>query len=137
MSQRSRAAFFALILVQAAHSVEEYSTQLYDRFAPARFVSGLFGFDRRIGFVIFNVALVAFGLWCCFGPARRGATSGTALAWFWVVLEVLNGTIHIAWAASAAAYRPGLATAPLLVIAATILAWSLHRTPAAADAPQA
>jgi hypothetical protein len=129
-----RAAFLALILVQAAHSVEEYSTRLFDRFAPARFVSELFGFDRRVGFVIFNVSLVVFGLWCYFGPVSRGTRTGLALAWFWVVLEVLNGFAHVVWAVSAAGYRPGLVTAPFLVVAALFLAWNIRQTPAEAGA---
>ena len=37
MEPRSRTAFLALILVQAAHSTEEYAFALYDVFAPARF----------------------------------------------------------------------------------------------------
>src|SRR6516164_2933519 len=108
MGRLSRPAFLLLVIVQVAHSIEEYATRLFDRLAPARFVSELFGFDRRFGFVIFNVSLVVFGLWCYFGPVSRGTRTGMALAWFWVVLEVLNGFAHIGWAASAAEYRPGL-----------------------------
>ena len=134
MSRLARAAFLALVLVQAAHSVEEYSTRLFDKLAPARYVSEMFGFDRRIGFVIFNASLVAFGLWCFFGPVRHGARPAPALAWSWAVLEALNGSTHVVWAALAGGYRPGLATAPLLVAAALFLAWSLRRAPAAAAA---
>jgi hypothetical protein len=132
MRRLSRPAFLALVLVQAAHSVEEYAARLFDRLAPARFVSELFGFDRRIGFVIFNVSLVVFGLWCYFGPVSRGTRTGLALAWFWVVLEVLNGFAHLVWAASAAGYRPGLVTAPFLVATALFLASNLRQTPGAA-----
>lgn len=49
------------------------------------------------------------------------------LAWFWVVLEFLNGCAHITWAASAGAYRPGLATAPVLVAIAWVLGWQLMK----------
>ena len=76
---------------------------LRDVLAPARFVSGLFSSDLRIGFVIFNGLLVAFGLGCFFGPVLRGARSAKALAWFWVGLEFLNGCAHITWAAAAGA----------------------------------
>jgi Protein of unknown function with HXXEE motif len=127
MNRSGRIAFLALILAQAAHSIEEYSSRLYDVLAPARFVSGLFSSDLRIGFVIFNVLLVAFGLGCFFGPVLRGARAATALAWLWVGLEALNGCAHIIWAASAGAYRPGLATAPLLVAIALALGWQLQR----------
>lgn len=127
MTRPGRIAFLALILAQAAHSIEEYSNRLYDVLAPARFVSGLFSSDLRVGFIIFNVLLVAFGLGCFFGPIRRGARTAMGLAWFWVGLEFLNGCAHITWAASAGAYRPGLATAPLLVTIALILGWQLQR----------
>jgi Protein of unknown function with HXXEE motif len=127
MSRPGRLAFLALVLAQAAHSIEEYSTRLYDVFAPARFVSSLFSSDLRVGFVIFNVLLVAFGLGCFFGPLLRGARSARGLAWFWAVLEFLNGCGHIIWAASAGAYRPGVATAPFLVAIAGVLGWELLR----------
>ncbi|HEY4561329.1 MAG TPA: HXXEE domain-containing protein [Thermoanaerobaculia bacterium] len=133
MSRTGRIAFLALILAQAAHSIEEYANRLYDVLAPARFVSGLFSSDLRIGFVIVNVLLVAFGLGCFFGPVLRGARSAVALAWFWVVLEFLNGCAHITWAASAGAYRPGLATAPVLVTIAAVLGWEMGRRIQAPD----
>ncbi len=129
MNRPGRIAFLALILAQAAHSIEEYSNRLYDVLAPVRFVSGLFSSDLRIGFVIVNVLLVAFGLGCFFGPVLRGARSAVGLAWFWAVLEFLNGCAHIVWAASAGTYRPGLATAPILVTIATVLGWELARAP--------
>jgi hypothetical protein len=108
-----RSIFLALILAQAAHSVEEYVFRLYDVLAPARYVSGLFGVDRQIGFVISNSALVLFGLWCWAARVRRGR--GRGLAWFWALLEIANGCAHVALAAMAGGYFPGLATAPFLV----------------------
>jgi hypothetical protein len=94
--------------------------------APARAVSGLISTDRRVGFVIFNAALVAFGLWCWLVPMRRGRSSARTLAWAWAVLEVGNGMAHVLWALSAGAYRPGLYTAPLLIAAALFLAAQLQ-----------
>lgn len=134
VSKLSRRAFLALILVQAAHSTEEYFGRLYDVLAPARFVSGLFFSDPRIGFVIFNASLVAVGVWSYFGPLRHSWPSATAISWAWVVLELLNGAAHITWALAAGAYRPGLITAPVLAVAALILASSLRRTDAATRA---
>ena len=63
--------FLGLVTAQGAHSVEEYFGRLYSVFAPARFVSGLISQDLQRGFVIFNVALVTFGLWCFFWAWRR------------------------------------------------------------------
>src|SRR4029453_16767557 len=129
MSRSSRLAFLALVLAQAAHSIEEYRTRLYDVFPPARFVSGLVSADRRVGFIIFNVSLVAFGVWCFVGPIRGARPSARALAWAWAALEVANGLGHMAWALAAGGYRPGLASAPFLVAIGLTLA-ALLRAPA-------
>jgi hypothetical protein len=43
-------AFGALVLAQAAHSMEEYLGGLWESFPPARFVSGLFSSDLERGF---------------------------------------------------------------------------------------
>jgi dienelactone hydrolase len=127
MGRTSRLAFLALVVAQSAHSIEEYRTRLYDVFPPARFASGLVSDDRRIGFAIFNAALVAVGLWSFFVPVRRAWPSARAFAWAWAVLEAGNGIGHIAWALAASAYRPGLATAPFLLGIALMLAALLWR----------
>jgi len=126
LSPRTSAAFLTLVCVQAVHSVEEYRNRLFDVLAPARAVSGLISPDRRVGFVIFNAALVAFGLWCWLVPIRRGRPSARGLAWAWAILEAANGTVHVAWALSAGSYRPGLYTAPLLIAAALWMAVPLQ-----------
>ena len=41
MEHRGQLVFLLLILAQAAHSIEEYVSKLYEVFAPARFVSSL------------------------------------------------------------------------------------------------
>lgn len=134
MSPLSRNAFLALILTQAGHSTEEYFARLYAVLAPARFVSGLLFGDPRVGFVIFNASLAAFGLWCYLGPVRHARQSAIALAWLWVVLELLNGAAHIVWALSTGGYRPGLLTAPILVVIALVLASALRSAHATSKA---
>ena len=62
----------ALVLTQAAHSVEEYVGHLWESFPPARLVSAAISDNLETGFVIANIALVSFGLWCWLGPIRRG-----------------------------------------------------------------
>ncbi|HYD37465.1 MAG TPA: hypothetical protein VEA60_07620 [Allosphingosinicella sp.] len=99
--------FLALILAQAAHSVEEYVFRLYDVLAPARYVSGLFGLDRQIGFVLVNSALVLFGLWCWQARVRAGRPGWRGLAWSWALLEIANGCAHVALAIAAGGYFPG------------------------------
>lgn len=125
MDGRSRLLFLLLIAAQAAHSVEEYFTRLFDVLAPARAVSEALGFDRATGFVIANAALVGFGLWCYFARIRPGAPSARGFAWFWALLETANGVAHGGLALAAGGYFPGLATAPLLLGLGLALAWSL------------
>ena len=121
---RFQSSFLGLVAVQAAHSVEEYIGRLYDVFPPARFVSGLISHDRERGFVIANVALVTFGLYC-FGPVRRQWPSAVPLAWLWVVIELANGIGHPLWSLAQLRYTPGVATAPLLFGLALYLAQQL------------
>lgn len=115
MEGRSRTLFLLLIAAQAAHSIEEYLTRLYDALAPARAVSEALGFDRATGFVLANALLVGFGLWCYFARVRPGRAGARGFAWFWALLETANGLAHGALALAAGGYFPGLATAPLLI----------------------
>jgi hypothetical protein len=117
-----QATFVALVAVQAAHSVEEYFGHLYEVFPPARFVSGLISQNLRLGFIIFNVSLVAFGAWCCLWPVRRRTPSLVVVTWFWIVIELINGVGHPLWSLREMRYTPGLATAPVLLVLAMALA---------------
>jgi len=103
--------------------------KLYEVFAPARFVSGLVSDDLSTGFLIVNAALVAFGIWCYVSPVRSGWPSARGLAWFWVVLELGNGVGHLVLAAFRGGYFPGVATAPLLILAAIGLGVLMLREP--------
>jgi hypothetical protein len=127
VERRSQLAFLLLVLAQAAHSVEEYVARLYEVFAPARFVSSLVSSDLSVGFLVVNAALVAFGAWCWAVPVRCNWRSARGLAWFWALLELGNGVGHSALALSRAAYFPGAATAPLLLLLAAWLAARLAR----------
>jgi len=119
--------FLSLILAQAGHSTEECLTKLYEVFAPARLVAGLFSNDLARGFLIANVMLVAFGLWCWAFPVRSGWRVARGLAWSWTLVELSNGTIHSVLALSRGGYFPGVATAPLLLLLAAGLAVRLTR----------
>lgn len=114
--------FLLLIVAQAAHSIEEYVTGLYQVFAPARFVSSLVSNNLPLGFLIANAALVAFGLWCWAVPVRSGWPSARGFAWFWTILELGNGLGHSGLALRQGGYFPGLITAPLLLVFASWLA---------------
>ena len=124
---RFQLSFLALVTAQAAHSVEEYAGRLYEVFPPARAVSSLISQDLERGFVMFNVALVTFGLWCFIWPVRRQWASVTLLAWFWVVIELINGIGHPIWTLTVWKYTPGVFTAPLLLLLALYLGRQLLR----------
>ncbi|HEV3057389.1 MAG TPA: HXXEE domain-containing protein [Vicinamibacterales bacterium] len=124
---RFQAVFGALVLAQAAHSMEEYVGRLREAFPPARFLSGLISTDLERGFVIINVTLVTFGLWCFFWPVRRGSPSAVPLALVWVIVEVINGIGHPLWTLRQGAYTPGVATAPVLLVLAVYLALQIAR----------
>lgn len=123
MDGRLSRAFLLLIAAQTVHSIEEYWFRLYDLFAPARAVSDALGIDRPAGFAVANAALIGFGLWC-YVRIRRGFPGARGLAWFWAVLEILNGLAHGALALVASSYFPGIATAPLLLAAGS---WLISR----------
>ena len=123
---RFQLSFLALVATQAAHSVEDYVRRLYDVFPPAQFVSGLISQDHERGFVIFNIALVTFGLWCFVWPVRKKWLLAIPLAWFWVVIELINGIGHPLWTLTEFAYTPGVVTAPILLILALYVASQLR-----------
>jgi len=122
VERRGQLVFLCLILSQAAHSIEEYATKLYEVFAPARFVSGLVSHDLAFGFLVVNAVLVMFGLWCWAVPVRSSWRVARGLGWFWTILELGNGLGHLALALSRGDYFPGAATAPLLLFFAGWLA---------------
>jgi hypothetical protein len=119
-------AFGALVLAQAAHSVEEYVGRLWETFPPARFLTGLVSQDQEQGFLLINVALVAFGVWCFVWPIRRDWPTAPLLAWIWVTIEVINGVGHPLWSLRMGGYTPGVATAPVLLVVALYLARQLR-----------
>ncbi len=123
---RFQLSFFALVAMQAAHSIEEYVGRLYDVFPPARLVSGLVSQDRARGFVVLNVALVTFGFWCFLWPVRRQWLVAIPLAWLWVAIELINGIGHPLWTVAELRYTPGVATAPMLLLLALYLARQLR-----------
>lgn len=127
MSRRSQLVFLLLVGLQAAHSIEEYATRLYEVLAPARFLSGLVSDDLPVGFAIVNAAIVAFGLACYLVPIRSGRPRARAWAWPWVVVELANGVLHVTLALVAGGYFPGVITAPLLFATAAWLAVLLKR----------
>lgn len=121
MLSRFAPTFGLLILGQAAHSIEEYVGRLWESFPPARALTGLVSQDREIGFLVINVALVAFGAWCYYWPVRKRWRSAGAIATGWAILELINGVGHPLWSLRQRGYTPGVATAPFLLVLSLIL----------------
>ena len=134
MNYRTQIAFLVLVVVQAAHSLEEYTFELYEVFPPARFASGLVSSDLATGFAVLNTLIVIFGIWCYAIPVRSGWPSARPLAWLWVTVSLVNGIGHPFMALLAGGYFPGVATAPFLFVVATVLAARLRREPPAPSA---
>jgi len=127
MEPRTRTAFLALILVQAAHSTEEYVFALYDVFAPARFASEFVSSNPALGFALLNAAIVAFGAWCYLARVRPGRASAPGWMWSWVLVSLGNGVVHSTMAVLRGGYFPGVATAPILFVLAAFIATRLLR----------
>jgi len=125
MSERSKLLFLLLVIVQAAHSVEEYLGRLYEVFAPARYLAGLVSDDLAAGFIVINLAIFLLGAGCYLLPVRSGLRAGRVVAWSWSWVEVANGIGHVLIAASMRGYFPGALTGAALMVSAPILAASL------------
>jgi hypothetical protein len=129
MDAKTRGVFLALIVAQAAHSVEEYRFRLFDVLAPARFVSGLFSSDLPTGFAIANGLLVLLGGLCYLVLVRPDRPGAAGVIWFWAVLELANGTAHVVRAVEQGGYFPGVATAPVLLELSVYLMSRLRELP--------
>jgi hypothetical protein len=126
MATRVKFAFGALLLAQAAHSVEEYLGRFWETYPPARFLTGLVSPDREWSFMALSTLLLTFGLWCLIWPVRRGWPSAVWLAWVWVIVEAINGIVHPLWTLHEGGYTPGVATAPVLLALAVYLGYQLR-----------
>lgn len=62
-------------------------------------------------------------------PVRRGWPSAVPLAWFWVVIEMINGILHPAWSLVRRGYAPGVLAALVSLPLALLLARQLLEQP--------
>lgn len=124
---RLEGTFLALVATQAAHSLEEYCGRLWEVFPPAAFITGLVSEDQQSGFIVINVLMLAFGLWCFFLPVRRRWSVAGLFVGIWIVIEIINGIGHPLWTLRERGYTPGVATAPVLLVLALSLAWQLKK----------
>ncbi len=124
MDKPTKTAFLLLVLTQGLHSTEEYIGQLWENLPPATFLCSLVSDDLEAGFLVINVGLFVFGLWCWLFPIRNNYSYALSLLWFWIVLELINGIGHPIWTLMQRGYTPGVLTAPALLVVALFL---LHK----------
>ena len=124
--------FWLVALAQTAHSMEEMISRLYDFFwtATGR-LHAIFPAFRQVRmsattFAVLNMSFIAvlFGA-VPFVRARR--PEAIALAWIAAVVEILNGTGHLAGTVVFSGYVPGALTAPLLLWTGFLLLTELAR----------
>ena len=115
---RVESRFLALIVVQTVHSAEECVGRLWEVFPRAAFVAGLFSNNLALGFVIANLLVVTIGFWCFVWPVRHRWKAAKVVVVLWILIELINGSAHVARSILNWHYDPGVATAPLLFILA-------------------
>jgi hypothetical protein len=101
--------FLALLLIQTAHSCEEYLFGFYEVFPLIPFMAGFFHTIPQAIFFILNYQLILFlGAILLISFARE--------RWFYfaltifAIIELLNGMLHVGTALVTLKYFPGAAT---------------------------
>lgn len=131
-SGRLERRFWLLALAQAAHSIEEMASGLYDFFwiATGRLHALVPAFSQiRMSaptFAVINMMIIAvlFGA-VPFVGARHPAA--VALAWIAAIVELANGAGHLAGIVVFSGYVPGALTAPFLLWTGFLLFKELAR----------
>ena len=121
VNKKVRFTFLLIALVQGLHSIEEAAGKLWEVYPPATYLSGLVSRNLKTGFIIINVSLFAVLMLTWFATFSK-TISIKGWLWLWAVLEMINGAGHTIWAIIEGGYVPGLATAPVLMILALLLA---------------
>jgi Protein of unknown function with HXXEE motif len=119
--------FWLLGLAQAAHSMEEMRTRLYDFMWIATERLGLapMGMSATT-FALVNMGIIAFLLGIApFVAERRDWAIG--VAWIAAIIEIANGVGHLTAVLVFRGYAPGAITAPLLLAAGVALIRALAR----------
>jgi hypothetical protein len=116
-----RRLYITLVLLQVAHSFEEYFTRFYERIGEgSSLLHGAVGFVPVFQFshnffVIVNVVLITTII-ALIEVVNQGGISGRCIATLLAVIETLNGVAHLTIAVMMRAYFPGALTAPFLLV---------------------
>jgi len=121
MEHKTTNIFLILVMLQAAHSVEEYVGRLWEVFAPARYLTRLISNNHDFAFLVINIGFIVFGIFCWLFIISIKSEISTIILWFWTIIELINGLGHIFYAIFKKEYIPGLITAPLIFITALFL----------------
>lgn len=115
MNSKIQFTFLDLILLQAAHSAEEFVFRFYDRFPPMKFLYR--GAPDLAGpaFLFANTILIMLGLACYFYWVRPGRAGARRVIWAWVIIESFNVIAHLVWAVMIRGDNPGLVTVTLFI----------------------
>jgi len=121
MFKNVHSVFLLLVFTQASHSIEEYIGHLWEVLPPARFLCSLVSDNLEKGFLVINIGFFIFGFLAWLFLVRTGHVLARYVIWFWIIIELINGMLHVVWAILETSYRPGLITAPFLFA----IAWYL------------
>ena len=128
MTPKIRAAFLAIVVLQALHSVEEYFFRLYEVFPPIVYVYRDAPQLAKPAFIVFNVLLLVAGLVCFLRWVWPGRPGAKAVMWIWIGGEAFNATAHATWWIVTPQYNPGLVTGLMFVPLVAWLAYLLRRS---------
>ena len=134
VTDRLERRFWLLALAQAAHSIEEMLAGLYDFFwiATGRLHESIPSFPQMrmtpTRFAVINMGIIAL-LFGAVPFVRDRRAAALALAWVAAVVEILNGTGHLAGTVIFSGYVPGALTAPFLLLTGILLLRELTRLP--------
>ncbi|HEX5169356.1 MAG TPA: HXXEE domain-containing protein [Cyclobacteriaceae bacterium] len=121
MESQVKSIFLILVLIQGAHSIEEYVGKLWEVFPPASFLTGLVSENHEVGFLIINIGLFIFGMLYWLLAFRGNYIWAPLILFVWVAIEIMNGIGHPIWSLMKGSYTPGVATAPMLFIVSLLL----------------
>ncbi|NND64019.1 MAG: HXXEE domain-containing protein [Flavobacteriaceae bacterium] len=111
----------SIVFIQAFHSIEEYLGELWENLPPARFLCSLISDDLEKGFLIINIGLFIFGILGWLLVVRTSHFLAKPFISFWIFIEIANGFMHPIWVIIQDSYRPGVITAPFLLLNAIFL----------------
>lgn len=122
--------FLLLGLAQALHSIEEIWFHLYDFAGKAAItaspiMSHFSSFRMKADiFAILNIIIIVIILGSVPFFENRHLWA-VRFAWFWAIVEMLNGLMHMTVAIIFSQYFPGSLSAPLLLLIGSILLYRL------------